>query len=651
MPRDSVSDPTLRCTLLGAALAALLVPHAVVGQSRACRFVAPTRTSQVIRLAGGGTLAYVGAPHIVCDDGVRIQADSAVASSMQNMSHLMGNVWYRDGSRELRSDEARYFSRQGRLQAHGSVFLQDTIRGSEIRNGDLVYLRQTDFRDEEEITVTRNVSEGVRPVALLFMRPAADTVQAADSTAAVEDSAAVAQDTAAAVADSMGVTPDTVAATPDTLVAPRDTLVALLDTVPEPPDSLVRADSLGVLPDTLGVAVADSAAAVPDTAPPRMEPADRLEAVTPIADSLAADQPSDTTPPVPYEVVGDRLFLQGDRFFQAVGRVEIERDSLLAFSDTARYDQEEGTLELRGSARVEGSGYDLAGRDVQLAVPGGEVRRVRAVREGVLTGDRLRLVAPVIDLFLLDGAMERLVAVPLRFDPESGDEPSDSADLARPVATAEEFRLEADSVEVLAPAQVLDRINAVGGARGESTSRDSLNVEGLPEAARRDWLEGDTVVAVFVRAEPQEEPPDTAAEQYVLERLVARGSARSLYRLLPSDSASRPGVDSPAVHYVTGSTIVIVMGDGDVDHMEVEGPTRGWHLEPTVRVAEDTTQVRDTLRPDTLPPDTASVRPGGGATRLPRVWAPWSDSAEPPFPAQAAHPSGRDRFRRRRSRR
>jgi hypothetical protein len=371
-----------------------------------------------------------------------------------------------------------------------------------------------------------------------------------------------------------------------------------------------------------------------------------------ILDSLAVEP--DTTQ-VPFEVEGDRLFLQGDRFFRAVGRVEIVRDSLHAYSDTARYDQTEGSITLRGSARVEGEAYDLAGRDIHLGVPDGDIRTVRAVREGVLTGDGLRLDSPVIEIFLADGAMERLVATPLRADSTMGDEPADSADLVRPVAVAEEFRLTADSVEVLAPDQAIDRINAVGGARGESTSRDSLNVEGLPEPAQRDWLEGDTVVAFFVETRaPAGEPADTAAPEYEVDRIVASGDARSLYRMVSSDSSSSAGEDAPAVHYVTGATIVIVMNRGELERMEVEGPTRGWHLEPVSRVAEDTTAVGDTLPPpDTLGPDTTTVG-GTSAPRAPDV-ASGTDRGFDVGHGQraAAHPAprSRERARRRRSRR
>jgi len=240
--------------------------------------------------------------------------------------------------------------------------------------------------------------------------------------------------------------------------------------------------------------------------------------------------------------------------------------------------------------------------------------------------------------------------------------PLEESELARPVALAEDFTLTADSIEVVAPAQVLDHITAVGRARGVSTARDSLNVEDLPEIARDDWLEGDTVVATFVRLEAAEgEPADTAAARYQLDRLVASGAARSLYRMEPSDTTSRPGVDRPAVHYVTGTVIVIVLADGQVERMDVEGPTRGWHLEPVVRAGPgDTLATGDTVPADTtatgadtsrVPPDTSLVAQKGsrppdppGRPQRPDTPIPSNPMSQRPAPMSVA----RRRPRRRR---
>ncbi|MDP2955629.1 MAG: hypothetical protein Q8N53_04350 [Longimicrobiales bacterium] len=517
------------------AVCLLLTAAPPLAAQGSCQFGAGTGDFRSLDIPGAGRVTYVGKPHFVCADGVQIWADSAVAYAAQNMSHLLGRVRYLDRTRELRADEARYFSQAARIQAYGNVFIRDTVQGSEIENGDLVYLRQTSFREQEQITVTTGL-DGVRPRALLFMKPAPG-------------------------AATQGVPPT---------------------------DSAVAGDSTRVAGDT-------------------------------------------ATAKTPYVVVGDRLFLQGSEYFLASGSVVIEQDSLMAYADTAEYDQIAERMILKGAARVEGETYVLVGRIINLALPGGEMRSVRAVRDAVLTGEDLRLRAPLVQLFLKDGGMERLVATPLPGDPTAPPATAaDSADLARPVADAESFQLTADSVEVLAPGEVLDRIFASGTARGESSARDSLNVESLPEVARTDWLEGDTIVATFSKVEDDPFlPPDTLADQYRLEKLVARGSARSLYRMLPSDSTSRAGVDAPALHYVTGAGIVIVLSEGEVQRMEVDGPTRGWHLEPDRRVpGRDSVPVPDTAA---APPDTGSVRAGraDSATRAPGVTGPRDEGRSP----------------------
>lgn len=470
-----------------------------------------------------GPLSYWGRPHFECDDGVEIWADSAVVNSDLGMSLLIGTVRYLDRSREMRADTARYFSDVGRLQAYGSVFLRNQDDGSQVENGELLYFRQTDFRDTESMTV-ETWRDGVRPRALV--RP-----------------------------------------------APGDSAVA------------------------------------------------------------------DASPPEPYEVVGDRIELRGTGYFKAVGTVEIVQDSLRAFADSAEYDEADDLLLLDGSARVVSRETELVGRTVRVEAPASDTTRIRAVHEAVLIGDGLLMTAPQIVVFLADGGAERLVAMPIRFDGDADVEP-DSAALARPVATLEEAELTADSLDVVAPGERVERVLAIGNARSESTAQDSLNTTSLPEIARTDWLEGDTVVVRFgtpgeeleasevdgvdvaVDSSGTTDPPvveradavplaalDASADsppRYEVRSITAIGRARALYRLPAADSTARAGVDPPALHYVVGTRIDITMAQGDVDAMTVVGQTRGLHLEPLQRRAA----VPDSAAADSaaVPGDTLGVR-------------------------------------------
>ncbi|MDZ7779697.1 MAG: hypothetical protein U5R14_07120 [Gemmatimonadota bacterium] len=436
-----------------------------------------------VTLTGGDAIFYVTRPHLVCEDGIQIWADSAVAFTSSDMAHLIGSVRYEDPARTLRAAEARYFSEVGRLQAEGELRVEDRDEGSVIEHGSLVYFRETSFRREESMTVTARQNEP---------RPTATVVDAGSS-------------------------------------AERDTEL--------------------VAPDF-----------------PSLEPSTE-----------------DDTRRV-YVVTGDEILSRGGGYLRSIGSVELVSDSILAFSDTLEYEEAENRLVLRGSARVDAPDYDLRGASIELLTPEPAHREIRASRNAVLTGEDLELTAERIFLFARQDRLERLVALPpVKEDTVSSGPPEgDSIDSGpgRPRAVSDDLEITADSLEILAPGETLERLFAAGRARSVSTARDSLTTEQLPEVARTDWLEGDTIVVTFV--------PDTTSEvdgerRTRVDRIIASVSARSLYRLTPSDASAEAGVDPPAVHYVVGDRITIVMRDDEVERMEVEGQTVGVHLEPLPR--------------------------------------------------------------------
>ena len=319
----------------------------------------------------------------------------------------------------------------------------------------------------------------------------------------------------------------------------------------------------------------------------------------------------------PYDVTSNRIFLRGESYFQASGQVEVLRDSLTAFADTLRYDQERERLLLDVDALVDQDAYDLSGRQILIMLPGDTIRRVEARGEGHLLGDDLDLEAPFIRLGFSAGALDGLWASPMRPSQElemtlgfrTLPAVLDSVDTRRPEARSADFHVVADSIEVKAPGEKLQELFAVGKARAVSSARDSLNTPDTPEVIRRDWMQGDTVVAFFDEAPAT---PESDSTTYVLRQLEARGAAASLYRLEPDSTASQadtagvsppgepqpeeeqaaePGEGTqvvrrgpePAVHYVTADEIVIFFLDGQVDRMEVRGLKQGIHLDPTGR--------------------------------------------------------------------
>lgn len=496
---------------------AILAPTDSAAQMEGCQFGERGRNNGQRTADFGGTW-YIGGPHFVCDDGAEIFADSVVIYEERGRNDLIGNVRYYAGTRQLFANQARYFTREGRLQASGNVRVLDLERGSEIENGDVVLLLANSTRESEEMQVTTG-DDGVRPRAVM--------------------------------------------------------------TPPEPVDSAEEGEG---------------------EAPSNTEPAEEANPPVEAAEEALPNEvaPADTVPPTPYVVVSDRMLIEGSGSFVAVGDVEIERDSLFAWADSTAYDGEGGGLDLIGSARVESETFEMSGETILMGAPGAAESRVEARRSAHLIGDDLEITSALILIFLRDDALDRLVATPIR----GTDAEPDSIDRERPWAVVETFELTADSLDVVAPSQRVERVFAAGRARSVSSAGDSLNVELLPEEARSDWLEGDTIVVTFEPAVDGAEEEDMTVRQ-----VVARIGARSLYRLPPNDSTAVPGTDPPAVHYVTGQEITIRMEEGQVAGMEVIGQTRGIHLEPLPRrpVARTDSLVVDSLATDTLAVDTLAI--------------------------------------------
>ncbi len=564
--------------LSGAALLLLwlaALPPFLSGQERGDCEIPRHEGWESFTTSTGYRIIHYRFPTITCGGGVRITADSAVVYEQTHFTQLFRNVEFREGETHLTAWQAHYFTEERLLRAWGSPVLTREDEGSVIRGDTMELHRAGPGRPGDQLTVT-----GRRPSATLYpaYRPSAD-----DSTS-------------------------------------------------RPP-----ADTLDVSPD--------SAVALPDSAlsPPPAEPAPRT----------------------PYEIEARRIFLEGDGYFLATGAVTIRRDSLNARADSVEYEEGLGALLLDGEAWVKTSSTELTARSIQLEIPQDEIREALAREEAVLVGENLRLLAPVIRLYFAEGALQRLVAVgDPALDSLSEDEllqrpPHPQAQALglgrfplRPYAVAEEYLLTADSIEVALPGDILEELWAVGEARGESMARDSLFTAAAPALFQRDWMEGDTIIAAFApvpdslpvseeeaappppvrrpdpdstRVPPDRDPltegaggsgGDSSDSSYRLERLMARGSAKSFYRMEATDSAA-VAEGKPALHYVVGEEITIFMVEGEVDRMEVKGKTEGIHLEPVPEGQRGGGgQLPASVSPDGsgVPRDRAALRPrvGGG---------------------------------------
>ena len=436
----------------------------------------------------------------------------------------------------------------------------------------------------------------------------------------------------------------------------------------------------------------DSVPAAADTVPPAQDPG------AAIVDSVPAVTDSVSLPP--YEIDADRFMIDGRRFFRAAGDVVLVRDSLRALGDSLDYDQDVGAMSVWGSASVENRGFALTGASVWVTPTVGLSEEILARDDAELVGSQVTLTAPAIRVFLDNGEVNRLIAitsVPPLEEPQldtTGLTPgdveraraiaeraahADSLDtaedsVARPLAIADDFRLTGDSIDVSSPDQVLDFVTAIGSARAEAASPDSLVSEDLPEFANRDWMEGETIIAQFgsgaagdstlaadsaaagdgaavadllpaddstaVAAPPAagstttDAAPAPQGGRPRLETLTAIGEARSLYRLTAPDTTGTAqntteaaqdttGADADttgaepkarlALHWVEGGQITIYLEERSVVKMEVEGQTVGYHLEPLPpeSLSDSTAIATDST---VVVPDSAVVgrRPGLG---------------------------------------
>jgi len=460
-----------------------------------------------------------------CTDGTRILADSAAVWERSGDASLIRRVHFEDADTELDADSALYFANVRELLAWSGVTLTDLRNGAVLMGDTLSYQRESRFRTMDRIRVY-----GGHPRAVVYPapRPAAPVPG-----------------------------PDPVEVAPAEDGFGGEEAVPPMDSQVDEPAGDPPVDSLAEQPPAV------SAAEDPAGAPPESD-----------EDMGAAEDPvpADSVTPRPYEVDAPRLYIDGRRFFRAGGGVVVTRDSLRAFGDSLDYDQEVGVMLIFGDAHVVDRGFELRGVSVSVTPAAGLNEEILAREEATLMGDQVLMQAPAIRLFLEDGQVSRIVALPsvVPMPGLGGEEPDDTTGLTpgdaararalaeaarreaerdtavvperlpRPSVVAGDFNLTGDSIEVLSPNQLLDVVTAVGAARADAMNPDSPPAEGLPEVAANDWIEGETIVARFASEEPAEDSVaatrDTTPARVRLESVTATRNARSLYRVVVSDT-------------------------------------------------------------------------------------------------------------------
>jgi hypothetical protein len=254
----------------------------------------------------------------------------------------------------------------------------------------------------------------------------------------------------------------------------------------------------------------------------------------------------------PYVIVADRVRMRGDDRMWAGGHVTIDRSDIAARSDSMSLDQGGGSGLLVGAPRLEGKGeraFSLVGIRIELELDSSEVRLVKALQQAEATGEDWRLTADTIHLALTDRKLQQTFAW---------------GDSLRPRAVSTQHTIQADSVALDTPEEVLTELRAFG--RALSTSKREHG-----SAADLDWIAGDTLIAHFEQVE------DSAAGRTSaqLRELTARGSARALTHLY--EEADSTG--GPDINYSRGTSIAIKLDGDRVDEVLVAGKADGVHLE------------------------------------------------------------------------
>jgi len=254
----------------------------------------------------------------------------------------------------------------------------------------------------------------------------------------------------------------------------------------------------------------------------------------------------------PYIIVADRVRFKGNDKMWGGGRVTIDRSDFAAQGDSMQLDQPTGFGVLVGKPAMEGKGarpYKLTGTRIELGLAGRELRRVKALGEGVATGSDWRLTADTIDLRLERRKLQRAFAWG----------PKDSV-RSRAVSTTTTIR--ADSLALDLPDEVLTEAPAFGHAFSPSKKDSTKNAD-------MDWIAGDSLIARWTQV-----PDSASAPKTKLHELISRNNARALTHV-----QSEHDTAGPSINYSRGTVIRVVLKRDKVDTVTVTGHADGVQLE------------------------------------------------------------------------
>ena len=278
-------------------------------------------------------------------------------------------------------------------------------------------------------------------------------------------------------------------------------------------------------------------------------------------------------PPAKAHVDANQIVVENDSLVYASGNVQITRPDLLAKGDSAFLDNGREFARLMREPSVEGKGerpFTLTGGVIDLYSRQRQLERVVATPKGHVLSKELELVSDSIDLRVTANRIQRAIAF----------------GAGRAHAIAPDREIIADSIDAVLPGQRVREVHAVGKAFANSVPDTATII-----SDERDWMMGDTIVAVFDSL-----PAADSTGKARINRILALGSARSYYQM---HSANSPK-NKPGVNYVRGRLITAFFEAGKVNTVVVTGQAAGVYIEPVTS---------NSPRPPTASPATPGKSP------------------------------------------
>jgi lipopolysaccharide export system protein LptA len=274
-------------------------------------------------------------------------------------------------------------------------------------------------------------------------------------------------------------------------------------------------------------------------------------------------------------VDASQILIVGEDVFRANNNAVMTRDSMRATGAAIFYSKSVGSLDVTGNARVTLPGQVAMGDSITATLGADDQIKSVFTRHGAsIRNSDMAVIAPAIRLFFDSSTVSRMVALPWKAA-------QNAMPSARPHVDATDFRMDADSIDVLAPKGQLTSAAAIGKAYGERITPDSLKAR-LPEVETttmgmiaNDWMRGDTLRAFFV---PNPNAArDTAAADQMLDRILAIGQpAQSIYRITNEEKPEA----KLSISYLNAKRIEVSFAKGVAQVVSAEGDVKGVYLQP-----------------------------------------------------------------------